>query len=157
MRACIQRVSQAAVSVSGEIVGQIESGLLVFLGVAPHDTEADLDYLLEKTVGLRIFPDEQGKMNRSVIDHQGALLVVSQFTLYGDCRRGKRPSFIAAAEPELANHFYEQFIECAQGLGVSVASGKFAADMQVELVNDGPVTILPRLPETVLSRGRSED
>ncbi len=147
MRACVQRVSQASVRVKNqtsddEIVGQIGSGLLVLLGVEKNDTTNDLNYLIEKIVGLRVFEDATGKMNLSLVESGGALLVVSQFTLLGDCRRGKRPSFDSAALPELAEQFYEQFIVAARERGLSVATGRFRAMMQVALVNDGPVTIL---------------
>ena len=141
MRACIQRVSQAQVVVAGEAIGQIGAGLLVLLGVCEDDTEADLSWLVNKTVQLRIFEDDQGKMNRSLLDAGGAMLVVSQFTLYGDCRKGRRPSFIAAAAPAKAEQMYEQFVEQARAQGVAVATGQFRANMQVSLTNDGPVTI----------------
>ena len=142
MRGCVQRVSQAQVVVDEEITGQIESGLLVLLGVAPSDTEADLQWLADKLVNLRIFPDDAGKMNRSLIDTGGAMLVVSQFTLYGDCRKGRRPSFVDAAPPEQAERMYQQFVHYVAGQGVDVATGKFRAEMQVSLTNDGPVTLL---------------
>ncbi len=142
MRACIQRVSRASVTVEGQIVGQIGQGLLVLLGVAQGDTEKDARYLAEKTVGLRIFEDDQGRMNRSLIEQGGGLLVVSQFTLLGDVRKGRRPSFIDAAPPEEANRLYEVFVAAAAELGATVATGRFQAHMDVELVNDGPVTIL---------------
>jgi D-aminoacyl-tRNA deacylase len=142
MRAAVQRVSRAQVSVAGEIVGKIEAGLLVLLGVAASDAEADADYLAEKVVGLRIFEDKDGKMNRSVAEIGGAVLVVSQFTLYGDVRRGKRPSFDAAARPEQARRLYEHFVERIRAAGLHCETGRFQEMMQVELVNDGPVTIL---------------
>jgi D-tyrosyl-tRNA(Tyr) deacylase len=142
MRAVIQRVSSASVTVRGEIVGQIGPGLLVLLGVGLGDTAADAEYLAEKVCGLRIFEDEQGKMNRSVQDVSGSLLAVSQFTLYGDARKGKRPSFDAAARPELARSLYELFVERIRASGLPCETGRFQEMMQVELVNDGPVTIL---------------
>jgi D-aminoacyl-tRNA deacylase len=142
MRAVVQRVSRARVTVGGEIVGEIGRGLLVLLGVGAGDTRADADYLAEKTIGLRIFEDAGGKMNLSVAEVSGALLVVSQFTLYGDARRGKRPSFDAAAPPEQARELYEYFVEKIRAAGLHSETGRFQETMQVELVNEGPVTIL---------------
>lgn len=142
MRAVIQRVSRAAVSVDGELIGSIGEGLLVFLGVGEGDTDRDLKYTADKTVGLRIFSDEEGKMNLSVKDIGGEVLVISQFTLYGDCRKGKRPSFTSSMEPAAAEKMYEEFIEYVKNEGISVCHGSFGADMKVELLNDGPVTIL---------------
>jgi D-tyrosyl-tRNA(Tyr) deacylase len=142
VRAVVQRVTRAAVEVAGEIVGQIGPGLLVLLGVEEHDTLVDLDYLSQKVIGLRIFEDADGKMNLSLLETGGAMLVVSQFTLYGDCRKGRRPSFIAAARPERANELYERFVDEVRGQGITVATGVFQAEMHVELVNDGPVTLL---------------
>ncbi len=142
MRAVVQRVSRARVTVSGEVAGETGLGLLVLVGVGRDDTRADADYLVEKTIGLRIFEDAGGKMNRSVADVGGALLVVSQFTLYGDARRGKRPSFDAAAPPEQARELYEYFVEKVRAAGLRCATGRFQEMMQVELVNEGPVTIL---------------
>jgi D-tyrosyl-tRNA(Tyr) deacylase len=142
MRAVVQRVTRAKVSVENEIRGEIKQGLVVLLGVARDDTEADADYLVSKIVSLRIFDDEAGKMNRSLVDTGGGLLVVSQFTLYGDVRRGLRPSWIDAAAPETAKPLYEYFIERTRALVGEVACGSFRSLMQVELVNDGPVTIL---------------
>jgi D-aminoacyl-tRNA deacylase len=142
MRACIQRVSSARVFVDGETVGEIGPGLLVLLGVAEQDGDAELRWMVDKVVGLRVFDDGEGKMNLALADVGGELLVVSQFTLLGDCRKGRRPSFIAAAPPEQAERIYEQFVEAARGLGVRVATGRFRTHMNVELVNDGPVTIL---------------
>ena len=142
MRVVIQRVSSASVIVAGEIVGSIDHGLLVLLGVADGDQEEDLQYMLEKTTGLRIFEDDAGKMNLSVVDVGGAMLVVSQFTLLSDTRKGKRPSFNSAAAPELANRFYEEFSALVRQRGIPVAEGVFGANMQVSLVNDGPVTIV---------------
>jgi D-tyrosyl-tRNA(Tyr) deacylase len=142
MRAVVQRVSRGKVTVEGEIVGQIGLGLLVLLGVGRDDTEADAAYLAEKIAGLRVFEDANGKMNLSVKDAGGSVLAVSQFTLYGDVRRGKRPSFAAAAPPEKAQQLYEFFIEQIRAAGISCETGRFQAMMQVELVNEGPVTIL---------------
>ncbi len=142
MRAVIQRVSRASVAVKGETVGAIGRGLLVLLGIRKGDAAGDAEYLVEKTLGLRIFPDENGKMNRNVREVDGALLVISQFTLYGDCRRGRRPSFDLAAAPEDARALYEYFVRAARERGIPVETGVFQAMMAVELVNDGPVTIL---------------
>ncbi|HEY7155447.1 MAG TPA: D-aminoacyl-tRNA deacylase [Gemmataceae bacterium] len=142
MRAVLQRVSRAAVVIDGETVGAIERGLLVLLGVAPTDTAAEAQWLAEKIAGLRIFNDEAGKMNLSVADVGGAVLVVSQFTLHGDCRKGRRPSFLGAAPPEIAVPLYEAFVKALRALGLPVATGRFGAMMQVELVNDGPVTLI---------------
>ena len=142
MRAVVQRVTRAKVTVENEIAGEIKQGLVVLLGVARDDAEADADYLASKIASLRIFDDEAGKMNRSLVDINGGLLVVSQFTLYGDVRRGLRPSWIEAAAPETAKPLYEYFIERAGKLVDEVACGSFRSLMQVELVNDGPVTIL---------------
>ena len=142
MRAVIQRVSRAQVSVGDEVVGRIGPGLLVLLGVAKTDTRTDAEYLAAKITGLRILEDENGKMNRSLADTHGAVLAVSQFTLYGDVRKGKRPSFDEAAPPELARELYEYFVSKIREGGVTCETGRFQATMQVELVNDGPVTIL---------------
>ena len=142
MRAVVQRVSRARVTVGDEITGEIGLGLLLLLGVGVADTRADVDYLVEKTVGLRIFGDSGGKMNLSVAEADGAILVVSQFTLYGDVRRGKRPSFDAAAPPQLARELYEYFVERIRACGLPCETGRFQETMQVELVNEGPVTIL---------------
>jgi D-tyrosyl-tRNA(Tyr) deacylase len=142
MRAVVQRVSRAQVTVNGNVAGEIGMGLLVFLGVGDGDTEADAAYLAEKVSGLRIFEDEQGKMNRSVQDVGGSVLAVSQFTLYGDVRRGKRPSFDAAAAPEKARQLYELFVERVRAAGLRCETGRFQEVMTVELVNEGPVTIL---------------
>ena len=142
MRAVVQRVSRAAVKVEGEIVGQIEAGLLVLLGVGQDDGESDADYLVDKIVGLRIFEDADEKMNRSVVDVGGAILAVSQFTLFGDVRRGKRPSFDGAARPEQAKKLYEYFVGRMRANSVRCETGTFQATMQVELVNEGPVTIM---------------
>jgi len=142
MKVVIQRVTSASVTVAGEVVGSIDRGMLVLLGVADGDQEEDLQYLLEKTTGLRIFEDDAGKMNLSIVDVGGSMLIVSQFTLLGDIRKGKRPSFNGAAAPEVANRLYEQFAEAVGQRGIPVACGRFAANMQVSLVNDGPVTII---------------
>lgn len=142
MRAVVQRVSRAKVTVGDEVTGEIGSGLLVLLGVGREDTEADVEYLAEKIAGLRIFEDESGKMNRSVAAANGSVLAVSQFTLYGDVRRGKRPSFDDAAPPEAALRLYEMFVERIRAVGLRCETGRFQAMMKVELVNDGPVTIL---------------
>ena len=142
MRAFIQRVSRAKVTVGGETIGQIENGLLVLLGVSKADTEADADYLAEKIAGVRIFEDVNEKMNLSVMDANGKVLVVSQFTLYGDMRRGRRPSFDDAAPPERARALYEYFVGRIRATGIRCETGQFQATMQVELVNEGPVTIL---------------
>jgi len=142
MRAVLQRVSAASVTVDGRVVGQIGRGLLVLLGVAVGDTEADLTYIVEKTAGLRVFPDADGRMNVDVRDAGGALLVVSQFTLAGDCRKGRRPSWDGAARPEEARAWYERALAAWRDLGLVVEAGIFQADMQVALVNDGPVTLL---------------
>ena len=142
MRAVIQRVSSASVTADNQITGQIKNGLLVLLGVGQGDTLADLDYVFQKTIGLRVFEDAAGKMNLSLTDVGGQLLVVSQFTLYGDVRKGKRPGFGAAAPPEQANEMYEAFLQRAREKDLHVQTGVFQADMQVTLVNDGPVTIL---------------
>jgi D-tyrosyl-tRNA(Tyr) deacylase len=142
MRAVVQRVSRAKVTINQQIVGELGLGLLVLLGVGRDDTEADAEYLAEKIAGLRIFEDEQGKMNRSVHDVGGSVLAVSQFTLYGDVRRGKRPSFDAAAPPERARKLYEFFVERIRAASLRCETGRFQEMMQVELVNEGPVTIL---------------
>lgn len=146
MRAVIQRVQRASVTVDGEIIGQIEHGLLVLLGVHRTDSAEQGRWLADKIAGLRIFPDADGKMNLSVQDANGGILVVSQFTLYGACQKGRRPSFIDAAQPEIAEPLYEQFANNIRALGIPVATGKFGADMQVELINDGPVTIVLDTP-----------
>jgi D-tyrosyl-tRNA(Tyr) deacylase len=142
MRAVVQRVSRAQVTVSGETTGEIGLGLLVLLGVGRDDTEADATYLAEKIAGLRVFEDAEGKMNRSVQDVGGSVLAVSQFTLYGDVRRGKRPSFDAAAPPERARQIYEFFVDQIRAAGLRCETGRFQEMMKVELVNEGPVTIL---------------
>ena len=142
MRAVLQRVSRASVTVDGQMVGQIGRGLLVLLGVEQDDTEKDVHQLADKCAQLRIFDDSEGKMNLALADVGGAMLVVSQFTLLGDCRKGRRPSFIQAAPPDLAERLYEMFVAAVGVQGIKVATGRFRAMMDVELVNDGPVTIL---------------
>ncbi|WP_425397755.1 D-aminoacyl-tRNA deacylase [Aeoliella sp.] len=141
MRALVQRVSQASVTVAGEVTGQIEQGLLVLLGVGHDDTPKQVAWMAEKLTGLRIFDDADGKMNLSLTDVGGAMLVVSQFTLFGDCKKGKRPSFINAAPPELAVELYEQFVTAVRERGIEVGTGRFREHMDVALVNDGPVTL----------------
>jgi D-tyrosyl-tRNA(Tyr) deacylase len=142
MRAVVQRATRARVVIDGDTVGEIGRGLVVLLGVTHTDTAEAAAWLADKVVGLRIFNDDDGKMNRSVADVGGGVLVVSQFTLYGDCQKGRRPSFIDAARPELAVPLYEAFVNAVKALGVPVATGRFGAMMQVELVNDGPVTLI---------------
>ncbi|MBN2476636.1 MAG: D-tyrosyl-tRNA(Tyr) deacylase [Pirellulales bacterium] len=142
MRACVQRVSRARVMIGGQVCGQIGSGMLVLLGVAREDTEAVARQMARKIAGLRIFEDRQEKMNLSVADIGGAILVVSQFTLLGDCRKGRRPSFVDAAPPELAESLYRVFVDAVAEQGIEVATGRFRQHMEVELVNDGPVTLL---------------
>jgi D-tyrosyl-tRNA(Tyr) deacylase len=142
MRAVVQRVTRARVVIDGQTVGEIGTGLLVLLGVTHDDTAETAAWLADKIVGLRIFNDPEGKMNLAVGDVGGGVLVVSQFTLYGDCRKGRRPSFIDAARPEVAVPLYEAFVNAVKALGVPVATGRFGAMMQVELVNDGPVTLI---------------
>ncbi len=146
MRALIQRVTEARVTVDQTITGEIGPGLLVLLGVSKLDTEADAEFLVQKTLNLRIFEDEQGKMNRSLLDTGGGLLVVSQFTLYGDCRKGRRPSFDNAAPAEQARTLYEQFVAIARRSNLQVATGIFQAQMSVSLTNDGPVTLIVESP-----------
>jgi D-tyrosyl-tRNA(Tyr) deacylase len=142
MRAVVQRVRRASVVIDGTVVGHIDRGLLVLLGVTHTDTPEAAVWLADKIVGLRIFNDADGKMNLDLAEIGGAVLVVSQFTLYGDCQKGRRPSFITAARPEIAIPLYETFVNAVKALGVPVATGQFGADMQVELVNDGPVTLV---------------
>ncbi len=142
MRAVVQRVREAKVSVNGKIVGEIEKGLLVFLGVGRGDSEEDADYLAAKIPQLRVFEDEEGKFDLSLGEVGGGILVVSQFTLLGDCRKGRRPSFTEAADPQRARELYQHFIARVEESGVSVDTGEFQAMMEVELINDGPVTIL---------------
>ena len=142
MRAVLTRVNSASVTIDGAVVGQIGKGFLILLGVGPEDTEADCRYLAEKALGLRIFEDENGKMNLGLEQVGGQVLVVSQFTLYGNCRKGRRPSFTEAAPPELGNRLYQKFLADCEALGYPPQHGQFGADMQVASVNDGPVTIL---------------
>lgn len=142
MRAVVQRVNNASVEVDGEVIGKIETGLLVFIGIAPEDNEKDLQYMCDKIVNLRIFEDEDDKMNLSLLDISGELLVVSQFTLYGDCRKGRRPNFTASCEPIKAEKMYEKFLQMCEKNGVEPQCGVFGADMKVSIENDGPVTIL---------------
>jgi len=147
MRVVLQRVKAARVDVAGTTVGAISTGLLILIGVASTDTQQDADYLADKVIYLRIFPDEEGRMNRSILEVGGSLLVVSQFTLYGDCRKGRRPSFDRAAPPEEARQLYEYFIERLTSRNIIVQTGVFQAEMQIHLVNDGPVTFILDSPE----------
>ncbi|TKB26917.1 D-tyrosyl-tRNA(Tyr) deacylase [Desulfopila sp. IMCC35006] len=142
MRIVVQRVRRATVTIEGVVHGTIAQGMVVLLGIRHGDTGTDLQWLAEKAVNLRIFADQQGKMNRSLADIDGEMLIVSQFTLYGDCRKGRRPGFSAAAPPEIAEPLYRQFIEEVQKMGIRVATGIFQAAMEVDLINDGPVTLL---------------
>ena len=142
MRAVIQRVSRASVTVDSEITGEINAGLLVLLGIHKDDGEAEINWMVDKVTNLRIFEDDDGKMNRSLLDTGGAMLVVSQFTLYGDCRKGRRPGYSSAAPPKSAEDLYQQFIDAVKQKNIPTASGRFQAHMDVELVNDGPVTLL---------------
>lgn len=142
MKIVLQRVLNAGVKVNGEYTGKIDKGLLVFLGVSDDDTKADCERLAKKIANLRIFSDENDKINLSVIDVDGEILVVSQFTLYADCRKGNRPNFTQAGKPQYANELYEYFIECCKPYVKKVACGEFGADMKVELVNDGPFTVI---------------
>ena len=142
MRAVLTRVKSASVTIDGAVVGKIGKGFLILLGVGPEDDEAKCRYLAEKALGLRIFEDENGKMNKGLEEVDGELLVVSQFTLYGNCRKGRRPSFTDAANPELGNAMYEKFLAICEELGYPPQHGRFGADMQVESVNDGPVTLI---------------
>ena len=142
MRAVVQRVNSACVSVDGEVTGAISNGLLVYLGVGKQDTERDIDYMVEKITNLRIFEDDQGKMNRSLTDEIGEILCISQFTLWGDCRKGRRPSFTVARDPKEADDLYTQFVEKCREKGIKTETGTFQAHMQVSSVNDGPVTMM---------------
>ena len=142
MRAVLTRVNSASVTIDGEVVGKIGKGFLILLGVGPNDTEKECRYLAEKALGLRIFTDDQDKMNLGLADVGGQVLVVSQFTLYGNCRKGRRPSFVEAAGPELGNRLYEQFLRDCEELGFPPQHGRFGAHMQVESVNNGPVTLI---------------
>ena len=148
MRAVVQRVSESSVAVDGRVVGKIGKGLLVLLGVAKGDDPSAAEYLAEKIANLRIFEDDNGKLNLSLLDVQGDMLVVSQFTLLGDCRKGRRPSFIQAAPPEIADRLYLQFVESVRKKGVTVETGRFQAMMAVKLINDGPVTLVLESPAT---------
>ena len=149
MRAIIQRVTRARVTVTSRVAGEIQTGVLILLGVGRADTPESAEYLAEKIANLRIFADDAGKMNRSLVEIGGSALVVSQFTLYGDTRGGRRPSYIQAASPEEANRLYEEFVRCLRSFGVPVETGVFQAHMEVELVNDGPVTILLDSEKTI--------
>ncbi len=151
MRAVVQRVKESHVTVADEIVARIGHGLLVLLGVAKGDTNKDAAYLANKISHLRIFEDDQGKMNRSLLETGGSMLVVSQFTLLGDCRKGRRPSFIQAARPEDADHLYESFTELVRDMGIDVKTGRFRTMMAVSLINDGPVTIIIESPSPGIS------
>ena len=142
MRAVVQRVKKSSVTANNEVIGRIGRGLLVLLGVAKGDTPSDADYLANKIVNLRIFEDDDAKMNRSLLSINGEMLVVSQFTLLGDCRKGRRPSFVAAAEPRMAAELYEKFVQQVRRLGLTVETGRFQAMMEVTLINDGPVTLV---------------
>ena len=149
MRCVVQRVTSASVTVNGTVSGKIDAGLMVLIGISTDDTEADLRYMAEKVPNLRIFDDENGVMNRSVLDAGGSILAVSQFTLYGDARGGRRPSYIRAAKPDRADELYEQLIARWREKGIHVETGVFRTDMQVSLVNDGPVTILLDSEKTI--------
>jgi len=142
LRAVVQRVTRARVTVDSRVAGEIQTGLLILLGVGREDNAESVFYLAEKIANLRIFPDDAGKMNRSLVESGGSALVISQFTLYGDTRGGRRPSYIQAASPEIASHLYEEFVRRLRSLGIAAETGVFQAHMEVELVNDGPVTIL---------------
>ena len=142
MRAVLQRVKHAKVTIDGTVSGEIGAGFLILLGVAPEDTPEEALYLAKKCVGLRVFEDENDKMNLALADVGGKILAVSQFTLYADCRKGKRPNFTRAAKGDQARELYEYFVDCCRGLGVETQTGEFGADMKVELLNDGPVTIM---------------
>lgn len=142
MRACVQRVSEASVTVEKEVISQIDGGFLVLVGVEKGDTERDTRYMADKLLGLRVFEDDDGKMNRSIVDAHGAMLIVSQFTLCGDVRKGRRPSFIDAAEPDEGERLYELLCDQIRSAGIEVQTGRFRTHMDVGLINDGPVTIL---------------
>ncbi len=142
MRALVQRVSRSAVSIDGQVSAEIDRGMLILLGVGRQDTQDNIQYLADKCIHLRIFGDGQGKMNRSLLDVEGQALVVSQFTLYGDTRKGRRPGYSGAAPPEMAEAYYEDFVKALRSRGVSVRTGQFGANMQVEIHNDGPVTFM---------------
>jgi D-tyrosyl-tRNA(Tyr) deacylase len=147
MRVVLQRVTRASVEVENEIIGKIDNGLLVLLGIHVDDNMKELEWMVNKVVGLRIFEDEDGKMNKSLKDVEGDLLVVSQFTLYGDCEKGRRPGFTDAARPEKAIPMYEEFVKRCKDLGVHVETGEFGADMKIDLINDGPTTLIIDSPE----------
>jgi len=147
MKSVIQRVSQASVTIDDVVKGEIQGGFLILLGITHSDTEKDVKWMVDKITGLRVFEDENGKMNLSLEDVGGELLIVSQFTLYGDARKGRRPSFIEAARPEKAIPLYEKFVALASEKGIKVATGEFGADMKVNLLNDGPVTLIVDSPE----------
>jgi len=151
MRVVLQRVTEASVEVEGKVIGKINNGLLILLGIHTDDNMKELEWMVKKIIGLRIFEDENGKMNNSLNDVNGKLLIVSQFTLYGDCEKGRRPGFTDAARPEKAIPMYNEFIERCKSLGVSVESGEFGADMKVSLLNDGPVTLVIDSPERLRS------
>lgn len=142
MRAVVQRVKEASCKVDGKTVGKIEKGILLFLGIGKGDEDKDLKYLVDKVLGLRIFSDDEGKMNLSLEDVEGEILIISQFTLYGDARKGKRPSFSNSSSPEIGEAYYKQFIEEVRSRGIKAETGVFGADMDIQLINDGPVTIL---------------
>ena len=142
MRAVVQRVTRSKVEVEDQLIGQIDKGLMVLLGVSQDDTPKDIDYMVDKIVNLRIFEDQDDKMNLSLVDVGGQLLVVSQFNLFGECRKGRRPGFSEAARPDMADDFYQKFVDKAKAMGVDTHTGKFRSHMMVELVNDGPVTLL---------------
>jgi len=142
MKTVIQRVKEARVKIKNQIIGEINKGLLILIGIKADDTEKDVKFLTEKILNLRIFPDKEKKMNLSLLDIQGEILIVSQFTLYGNCRKGKRPSFAQAAPPEIAEKLYEKFVKEIKKSGLKVKTGKFGAMMAVELINDGPITII---------------
>ena len=142
MRAVVQRVNSACVAVEGKVAGTIAKGLLIYLGVGKQDTEKDIDYMVEKITNLRIFEDEQGKMNRSLVDEEGEILCISQFTIWGDCRKGRRPSFTDAREPGEADEMYLSFVDKCKEKGIKTETGVFQAHMEVSSVNDGPVTML---------------
>ena len=142
MRVVVQRVSRASVTIEGEVSGSIDRGLLLLVAIKGDETEQDLAWMANRCVGLRIFPDDEGKMNRSLDEVDGGILAISQFTLYGDCRKGRRPSFIGAGDPVLSEKLFDRFLDLLSDTGVPVATGRFGAMMQVELVNDGPVTLI---------------
>lgn len=157
MRVILQRVTTARVFVAGEVIGEINRGWLALVGVAPEDTPQDASWLADKIVGLRAFTDDQGKMNLSVQDVGGGILAVSNFTLYADCQKGRRPSFIGAARPELAEPLYEKFCDGLRARGIPVATGRFGADMRIDLSNDGPVTLILESPPRVGSNVDAAD